>query len=279
MPTPDVAAPAVEAAAPAAGLISAAPVGWGAPEGQAPAAGAPPSGPAAPAVGWAAPPKAVEVPGAPGLSFAGTAPRLVGYIVDLIILGIVGGFIGGLLGAGTTTIRQSADGTSASYYTNVTGAAFTVPLVILSLVYFVFFWTGGRRASPGQRIFNIQVGNAFDGRSLTLEQAVRRWAGYGIWIGLLALAPALAGTSSLIQLVWVIALLITTATSSTKQGLHDRFANTALVRPAGAGSGGLAMACLLVIGILFLIFVVSIVALIFLGGQVSTILSTVGESI
>jgi uncharacterized RDD family membrane protein YckC len=151
--------------------------------------------------------------------------------------------------------------------------------VILSLVYFVFFWTGGRRSTPGQRIFNIQVGNAFDGRALSIEQAARRWLGLGLWLGLLSLIPSLVGATSLVQLLWIIVLLITTATSPTKQGLHDKFANTALVKPAGQGSSGLAMACLLVVGLLVLLFIVSIVALIFLGGQVSTILSEIGESI
>jgi hypothetical protein len=82
----------------------------------------------------------------------------------------------------------------------------------------------------------------------------------------------------LAQLVWAIVLLISTTTSPTKQGLHDRFANSAVVRPAGAGTG-LATTCLVVVIVLLLIGLASIVALIFLGGQVSAILSAAGESI
>ena len=77
----------------------------------------------------------------------------------------------------------------------------------------------------------------------------------------------------------MIVLLITTATSPTKQGLHDRFANTALVSPSGQGASGLAKACLIIVVVLFLLFVLSIVALILLGNQVSSILSEIGESI
>lgn len=274
--------PTAEPSAAQQGLISAAPVGWGASEGSSTGAApiVPPGSaePGAPAVGWAAPPKTTEVPGAPGLAFADTVSRLVAYIVDLIIIGIVGAIVAGILGFGTTTVTETVDGTF-SYYSGVSGAAFTIPVVILSLVYFVFFWTGGRRSTPGQRIFNIQVGNAFDGRALSIEQAVRRWLGYGLWLGLLALVPSLEGASSLVQLLWMIVLLITTITSPTKQGLHDRFANTALVKPSGQGASGLAMACLLLLALLIILPIIAIVALILLGTQVSTILSEIGESI
>ena len=58
---------------------------------------------------------------------------------------------------------------------------------------------------------------------------------------------------------------------------RDRFANTAMVRPANAGNAaGIVIGCLL---IFVAVAVLSIVALIFLGSQVSTILSTVGESV
>jgi hypothetical protein len=76
----------------------------------------------------------------------------------------------------------------------------------------------------------------------------------------------------------VIVLLVSTVMSPTKQGLHDRFANSAVVRPAGAGSG-IAMACLVIVIALFVLAILSIVALIFVGGQVSTILSDIGNSV
>jgi hypothetical protein len=66
--------------------------------------------------------------------------------------------------------------------------------------------------------------------------------------------------------------------SPTKQGLHDRFANTAVVRPATAGSGA-AMACLVIAIVIALAALAAIIGLIFLGGQVSSILSAVGESV
>lgn len=276
--TPDATSPEPIAGDPAQpGLISAAPVGWGAQPGSpiaTPMTPAPP-GPGGPTVGWAPPTQTPEVPGAPGLAFADTVSRFVAYIVDAILIGIVGSIIAGVLGFGRTTISQG--GTNVNF--TVSDAAFSVPFAIVGLVYFVFFWTGGRRATIGQRIFNMQVGNAFDGRGLTLEQAVRRWLGYGTFLGLFALIPGVYGIASLAELIWVIVLLITTATSPTKQGLHDRFANTAVVRPAGQGSSGLALACVVIIAILVILSILGVVALVIVGSQMSTILSEIGDSI
>lgn len=202
-------------------------------------------------VGWSAPPAAItEV--APGLAFADTASRFVAYMVDLIILGLAISIATSFLGLATsTTIERTS-------VTAVGGPAGAIVYVLLDLAYFVVSWTGGRRATIGQRIFSIQVGNAFDGRALTLEQAIRRWIGLGSIIGLLGIVPDLVSVSGLIALVWFIVLLITTVNSPTKQGLHDRFANTALVRPAGA-STGMAKACLVIV-IVLLVLSVGLVA-------------------
>ena len=75
------------------------------------------------------------------------------------------------------TVVSSGSASSADY--TVTGGAFLVPYVVVGFAYFVFFWSGGRRATPGQQLFKLQVGNAFDGMALTSTQAVKRgshWA-------------------------------------------------------------------------------------------------------
>ncbi len=248
--------------------------------------GVPPAGdggPGAPAAGgtvlWATPTSQprMEVPGAPGLSFADTTSRVVAFIIDSFLVGITGSIIAAVLGYGRTSTFQS--GTTSGATVSVQGAAFALPFVGLGFLYFVFFWSGGRRATLGQRIFNLQVGNAFDGQPLTLTQAVKRWLGLGLFLGLFAVTPALYGWASLAQFVWVIALFVTTWRSPTKQGLHDRFANTAMVRPSNQSSSGLLTACLIIVVVVLLLFVVSIVALIFLGSQVSDILSKVGDSV
>lgn len=219
----------------------------------------PPAGP--PPVRWAVPPPVAEVPGAPGLAFADIPTRLGAYIVDAAIVGLVGSVVAIALGFGEWT------STTTSRYVWVPGAALNVSFALVGLVYFVFFWTGGRRATIGQRIFDIQVGNAFDGRPPRVDQALRRWVGYGTFLGFVAIVPALGGFASLAEGLWVLVLLMTTARSATKQGLHDRFANTALVRPSSRASGGPALACLIVVVLLGVLFVLAIVALIYLGSH------------
>ena len=111
-------------------------------------------------VSWSPPPWAsVEV--APGLAYADTTSRAVAYFVDLVILAIVGVALGSLLPQTTTRATDLNDLMSSS------NPAGTVLAFLIDLAYFVIAWTGGRRATIGQRLFSIQVGNAFDGRSLS----------------------------------------------------------------------------------------------------------------
>jgi len=266
------------------------PVGWGTEAPVAPPAvpaGTPAAPPAqnplisadtAPVVAWAAPQTTVrEV--APGLVFASTAARFVAFVIDLFILGVVDRIvISALQAMGIVPAPTIADPRNLTAVFTTDTFLGVVVTTAIGGAYFVLSWSGGRRATIGQRLLRIQVGNAFDGAPLAFEQAIRRWLGLGLFLGLFVFAPALAAVASLIQLVWMVSLLITTASSPTKQGLHDRLANSALVRPTAAGNGWVT-ACLVIVVILMLLAVVSIVGLIALGGQVETILSRVGESI
>jgi uncharacterized RDD family membrane protein YckC len=242
------------------------------PEQQPPAGQAPP---AQPVVSWepSKPSTATPVPGAPGLAFATTAERIVAFVIDAIIIGLIAIVISVVLGVAPTSVRSN--GTTTSWYTT----ANSLVSVIVGLIYFVGSWTGGRRATVGQRMVHLQVGNAFDGKPLTTEQALSRWAGLGLFLGVGGLLPALAGLVGLVQFVWTIVLVVSTATSPTKQGLHDRFANSAVVRPIDQRAGPWVMACLILILIGVVLAVVSIVGLIFLGSQMQDILSQVGSSV
>ena len=225
----------------------------------------PPSEPP-PSVHWTAPPPVAELPGVAGLAYADVPARLVAYIVDAAIVGLVGSVAALSLGFGERTV------TATSSFTWISPTASSVSFALVGLVYFVYFWTGGRRATIGQRIFDIQVGNAQDGRPLGLGQALGRWVGYGSWIGLVAIVPGLDGFASFSQVSWVVVLLLTTARSPTKRGLHDRFADSALVRPSSRMSSGPAMACLIILVLLGVLFVIAVAALILLSDQVGPLL-------
>ena len=146
----------------------------------------------------------------------------------------------------------------------------------LEFLYFVGLWTSGDRATLGMRVMKLQIGNAFDGRTLTMSQAVTRWFALGLPFQAAGFVPQLAAIAGLAGL-WTLVLLISTAVSPTRQGIHDRIANSAIVQPIGASTP--AVACLLLLILLLVVPLIAIVALVFLGGQVSTILSAVGESV
>jgi uncharacterized RDD family membrane protein YckC len=205
-----------------------------------------------PVSGWAAPVRVVpEI--APGIVIADTLSRFVAFLLDLVVIGFVSAVLGSILGMRAGSI---ADGDFQSFLVDFD---YSVLTIAVGLVYFVGSWSGGRRATLGQRVFRLQVGNAFDGAALTLEQAVRRWLGYGHWLVLFSFEPGLARVSGLVQFVWLVALLVTTVASPTKQGLHDRLANTAVVRPSTAGRG-LAIGCLLLMLVAFALAVAGLAA-------------------
>ena len=234
-----------------------------------------------PGVGWA--PAIVQRPEvAPGLAFSDTPSRIVAWFIDGILLFVLDLMISavlqavGLESSGVRSLTGQSGASSVAVY-STTNTLGTLVTLAVSAAYFIGSWSGGRRATIGQRLLSIQVGNAFDGRALTLDQAIRRWLGLGEFIVLIGFVPGLSAAAGL-WVIWVIVLFITTATSPTKQGIHDRIANSAVVRPSTAGSSW-AMACAVAAIALAVLALLSIVALIFLGGQVSTILSNVGESV
>jgi uncharacterized RDD family membrane protein YckC len=108
----------------------------------------------------------------------------------LFLVGLVTSILGELLGWGT----QYPFGPGPVDVEEMFGvsAEYTILSVVIGGVYFIASWSGGRRATLGQRIFQIQVGNAFDGRPLRLDQAVRRWLGFGDFAQMLGIVPSAA---------------------------------------------------------------------------------------
>jgi uncharacterized RDD family membrane protein YckC len=238
--------------------------------GFAPGAGMPGAGgmPGQGVPAWmpAGPASRYTVPGAPGLEYAAAVPRFVAYLIDSVVLFLV-------------TLPISAAISSAA--PGSTGAQLVGSLlgIVIYAGYFTVLWTSGGRATLGMRLLKLQLGNASDGRAIAPSQALTRWLAYGSWLPALIVAPDLVAIGGLVYAAWSLVLLITIATSPTHQGLHDRVADTAMVQPARANANQLALGCVAAVVVVGLLFLVAIVALIFLGGQVSTILSEVGGSI
>jgi uncharacterized RDD family membrane protein YckC len=212
------------------------------PQPPPPAAPTPPAAPP-PASGWAAagaPPPAA-VPGPAGLVYADVPNRIIAQIIDALIVGIVGLVLSlilyAIVGAPTTvtTVPDSSQllGFRIDTETHIVSVILSTALgVALSAGYYIYTWTA-MRGTFGQRALGMQVGNAADGATLTMEQGVKRWLAVG---GVFSLAqflnplPLLGLLVGLASLIWVIALLVTTAQSPTKQGLHDQFAGSVVVK-------------------------------------------------
>jgi len=261
----------------------------------APDAALPPPPPAAPpgitpGMSWAPPPSdsSYALAGAAGLRYADVLPRFVAWFIDVLLLGIIGSVI--------SVFTSSISGGSVDLATLMGNAAnplqgdalgrfllisFLAALLatLIDLGYFVLLWTSGGRATLGMRLLKLQVGNAVDGRTLTGALAFRRWLAMGSWVGMFAVAPLVGGLASLALLAWQLVLLISTASSPTRQGLHDRAAGSAIVQPASGSGNALVIGCVVIVGIIAVTVLVSLVALVFLGGQLESILSAVGESI
>ncbi len=141
-----------------------------------------------PAPGYAAQPR-----------YGGFWIRVVAYIIDAILLGIVGGVL-------FVIFRVNPNDPTSSGYTAV-----QLIQLVLSAAYFTGFWTAWG-ASPGQRIFGLRIVDANTGQPIAVGKAFVRWL--GLIISFLV---------CLIGVIWV-------AFDGRKQGWMDKIAGTVVVR-------------------------------------------------
>jgi len=186
-----------------------------------------PGTPAPPPTGWAAPPPPVQA-GPAGFVYADVPNRAIAYIIDVIILAIVNVIAFAVLSAVGLSIISGLE------YNYFAGLILAIVSLVVSGAYFMYTWTA-MRGTVGMKALGMQIGNAGDGKTLTMEQAVRRWIALGAPFGIAQALNPLPGIGILLGLValgWFIYLLWTTYSSPTKQGFHDTFATTMVVKAA-----------------------------------------------
>jgi uncharacterized RDD family membrane protein YckC len=261
-----------------------------APPGYPPAPGHAPASAYVPAPGmaWTPPADVVGGPGVAGVQYAGALPRFVAWVVDRLIVGFIGWiliavaivlFAGSIDWSRFTTpgISRSPIGDSGPLAAGILVAGLIG--LLIEVVYFVLLWTSSARATLGMRLLSLQVANAADGTTMTRSQALKRWIALGPWLGVLSSVPAIGFVATLVEIVWSLVILLTTASSPTKQGVHDRAARSLVVQPRGDSSNGLFVGCMVIVAIVLVTPIIGIVALIFLGSQVSGILQNVSKSV
>ena len=150
------------------------------------------------------------------LAPAAVVTRVIAYIIDAIILGILGIVVLGIIVNDVTIVGSVIR---------------AVIYAVLGFLYFGYTWTAWK-ASPGQRILGLMTVNAADGAALTWNQATMRWAflfGPSILNSLFQLGGSLSSIVNLIVLIYYIYLLYTTATDQRKQGFHDKQASSLVI--------------------------------------------------
>jgi uncharacterized RDD family membrane protein YckC len=173
------------------------------------------------------------VAGPAGYYYADVPNRVIAYIIDIIILGIISLIVTIIVAAifgpiRTTTLQGTTENFGSSLVSALLGLA-------ISAAYFVYMWSA-MRGTVGMKVLGLQIGDERDGRSITYQQGFIRW----LIIGIPGILSTFAGTLgsglgfllSLIGLIWLIALLVSIAQSPTKQGYHDRYAHTIMVKAA-----------------------------------------------
>lgn len=189
---------------------------------------APETPPPALAGGWQAPPS-TPTPGVPGFVYADVPNRFIALIIDAFVMFLILVVLSFVLSAVGIKV-----GVLAARSDLVASLVYAVVSLVVGAGYFIYTWTS-MRASVGMRVLGMQVGNAYDGKTLTMDQASKRWI--AIW-GPSTLAGALNSLSgignlvSLVVFVYLCYLLYSTAKSPTKQGFHDLYANTVVVKAA-----------------------------------------------
>jgi uncharacterized RDD family membrane protein YckC len=156
-----------------------------------------------PPVQWNAAPPTPVGPAA-GLQYGGFGVRVVAFILDAIILAVIGAALGPLFGSGTVV----QTGTQVSFNYQAGGLQ-----TLLGLVYYIGFWAW-RGQTPGMIPFNLRVVMADTGQKPDVVHALLRYVGLIISFVVIFLG-----------VIWV-------AFDARKQGWHDKIANTLVVRPA-----------------------------------------------
>ena len=167
------------------------------------------------------------VPGPAGLFYADVPNRAIAMVIDVIGIFVVYFIVG--------VITVAIFGFNAGFLQIPTTTSLLAQQIISTLLwgaYFLYTWVN-MRGTLGMKALGLQIGHETDGRTLTYEQALWRFGvlfGPQIVIGLLAaLVPAL-GILSLLSFVWLIYVLVTIAQSPTKQGIHDKYAHSMVVK-------------------------------------------------
>jgi uncharacterized RDD family membrane protein YckC len=158
-----------------------------------------------PPANWAPP---IQTGPAPGVSYAGAGQRLIAYLVDGFIMGlVVWVFI--ILGGIVVGIGAASSGSGGGGLAAIGGVFFVVGFII-AILWKPYFWSHGGQ-TPAYKMLHMRVVRERDGGPLSFGQAFLRLIGYVI-----------SGMIFDLGFIWVLI-------DSRRQGFHDKIANTVVI--------------------------------------------------
>jgi uncharacterized RDD family membrane protein YckC len=242
--------------------------------------GAPlPLPPAVSGGGWEPPPMAAgSLEQQPGYVIAGVGARVVGWLIDALLSSIVPLALGLVLLDWNALFQpildqMRLDPSGRAMATGLITFPVTLNLVLITLItvgiqflYFVGFWTSRWQATPGMMGLKMRVVDAKTGGELSLAQASKRWVAMGWPLSLMILVQVLQNAASLAQFALNVFLFFSTVTNDRKQGLHDKFAESLVIRSVTSGDGATFIGCLVYIVMVILLTIVAALAFFVVAG-------------
>jgi uncharacterized RDD family membrane protein YckC len=168
---------------------------------------------------------------AAGIVYADLTSRIIAYIIDVVILVIVGIVVNLVL---LTTFIAAIVTTGSALFLLLSVVVLVID-VLLAGIYFVYTWTN-MKASPGQRILGMMTVQESDGSALTFNQALARFVimfapGYVASLASNVIGGVLGLILSFVGLAWTLYLIYTTANDPKRQGFHDHYAKSVVIKP------------------------------------------------
>jgi uncharacterized RDD family membrane protein YckC len=184
-----------------------------------------------------------HAPGA-GEPFASLTRRSLAWVLDVVLVTLLIFVAVSLLGAVVgPTVRVHPEAATLEDVVQADLGMVVLDALLatgLSAAYFVLPWAllGG---SPGQLVLGMRVRDHARGGTLPVGRALARWIllfpPFATVSALTAGMPVLGAAVWSAAVAWYLILLLTTARSETRQGLHDRIAATVVRRRAGSAYG------------------------------------------
>jgi uncharacterized RDD family membrane protein YckC len=173
------------------------------------------------------------MPGPGGVALADIPDRAIAFVIDAIILGVIGYIISYI----TTQILGEEllggiFGISAKVPTLLSTIVAVALLAAVSAGYFIYTWTRMGGQTVGMKVTKIRVVDGASGGPVSQQQAISRW----LYLGLPLALYQFWGWSLIGWLIALVAFgflvyeMITVAQSPTRQGFHDKAANTAVAK-------------------------------------------------